>query len=941
MKTIRFAPILLAAVLLGSVFIAQPAQAANLADFQAGRIIDDSVFNNSTAMNVDQIQAFLNSKVPTCDNWGTQPYAGTTRRAYSEARGITFPLTCVKDYYENPSTHANNLSGQPIPSGALSAAQIIADASSRYSINPQVLIVLLQKEQGLTTDDWPWPYQYRSATGYGCPDSGAGCDATYYGFYNQVETAAWQFRHYAQNPNSFNFVPNQNNYVQYNPVASCGGSVVFVQNQATASLYNYTPYQPNASALAAGYGTGDSCGAYGNRNFWLYFSDWFGNPLINDPFGWDVIKTSDGRWWLVIGKTKRYISSINLYNDWGLDKKPLRNVSDAEANTYATLPDLGRLGWFGERYYYVDGGKKYWLSTDQLVQAWGQWYQRPLAAPAYTLLGNIPDGGGATYYITQTTENKVGFLDNGKYYSITPSEADRWQANPIALTADTFDNYFGQAGSVGYTVTVNGLDFIVDDGHLLDVTNPVLKRAYNVANATFSPVPGSISIFMRSYQATPTVRADGDNNWYRLLGGKKYFLQIIATAKTWGSGNGPTIISPKLMNSFTSGSTLLAIVHDPSTDDYYLVDDSVRHKLTGAMRDALLGGGIPYPDVDTASLNDLAAGSDISVPLLRNREQGHIYTINNGYTYHIPTMDVLHAYGSPRRYTPADVSADATYSLSPSFVPTSMFIANGSTTYFMQDGYAYPISSGAVNDWVGGSTAKDYTAPNFSSRFNVLTTPITQEVNELGHDLIASNGTLVDVGSYNDAYDNSSSWPGLVAFGMPRATGTYIVRSSDPNDVRHWLINQGNKYYIANLDQLSAYTHGFGIPITTLSPTALNLFSVGSGNPSLLMVTQSGGFKLLENDGTFYSFPNGDTAVNFIGNNRIENLSQSIANTFNRERKPITRLIRDPSGKIYWVENGQKRWILNAAALQLYSATPITDVSSGITNWLPDGAVIQ
>jgi hypothetical protein len=69
--------------------------------------------------------------------------------------------------------------------------------------------------------------------------------------------------------------PLGNNYIQYNPNAACGGSVVNIRSLATSALYRYTPYQPNAGALAAGYGTA-SCGAYGNRNFYLYFEDWFG-----------------------------------------------------------------------------------------------------------------------------------------------------------------------------------------------------------------------------------------------------------------------------------------------------------------------------------------------------------------------------------------------------------------------------------------------------------------------------------------------------------------------------------------------------------------------------------------------------------------------------------------------------------------------------------------
>src|SRR5690606_24086380 len=45
--------------------------------------------------------------------------------------------------------------------------------------------------------------------------------------------------------------------------------------QATANLYIYTPYRPNVAALAAGYGSGDSCSTYGNRNFYNFYVDWF------------------------------------------------------------------------------------------------------------------------------------------------------------------------------------------------------------------------------------------------------------------------------------------------------------------------------------------------------------------------------------------------------------------------------------------------------------------------------------------------------------------------------------------------------------------------------------------------------------------------------------------------------------------------------------------
>ncbi len=260
------------------------ASALSGSDFKAGRIIDDTVFYNSSSMTVPQIQEFLNSKVPICDTNGTKPYASTTRAAYGTSRGYPPPYTCLKDYSQTIPTITNggsDLCKNSVTGGTKSAAQIIYDASVACGINPQTLIVLLQKEQSLITDDWPWSNQYRSATGYGCPDT-APCDAEFYGFFNQVYQAAKAFRRYEANPNSYNYKANRNNNIYYNPnLSGCGSSNVFIENQATASLYIYTPYQPNASALNNLYGTGDSCGAYGNRNFWRMFNDWFGSTYTS------------------------------------------------------------------------------------------------------------------------------------------------------------------------------------------------------------------------------------------------------------------------------------------------------------------------------------------------------------------------------------------------------------------------------------------------------------------------------------------------------------------------------------------------------------------------------------------------------------------------------------------------------------------------------------
>lgn len=268
---------LVVSLLIGQSF---HASAVTGADWNAGNIISDSQFFNSSSMSSAEIQNFLNSMVPTCDTWHTGFY-GSSGAWYGP------PFTCLKNYTENN----------------LTAAQIIYNAAKTYSINPKVLLVLLQKEQSLITDTWPASYQYKSATGYGCPDT-APCDTQYYGFTNQVNLAAHQFQLYAATPNSYRYKAYQSNSILWSPTTSCGSSSVYIANQATAGLYNYTPYQPNQAALNNLYGTGDSCSAYGNRNFWRIYNDWFGSTQSQETFieirshlshvGWTNITTNNG-----------------------------------------------------------------------------------------------------------------------------------------------------------------------------------------------------------------------------------------------------------------------------------------------------------------------------------------------------------------------------------------------------------------------------------------------------------------------------------------------------------------------------------------------------------------------------------------------------------------------------------------------------------------------
>ncbi len=230
----------------------------DMTGWDATRIIDDDVFFDATTMNEEQVAALI-AKV----NTGCRAGRGGTP-CLADA---TFTTADVAATTYCPGGYEG---AQDEP-----AAAVVSKVAASCDVNPQVLLTLLQKEQGLLTASGAQltASDYEIATGYGCPD-GSDCDPQYEGFFNQVYGAASQFQHYRLSPGSFEVVAGQPADVAYSPDSSCGSASLTVQNEATAGLYNYTPYQPDAAAADGG----DECTSWGNWNFYGFFRALFGDP---------------------------------------------------------------------------------------------------------------------------------------------------------------------------------------------------------------------------------------------------------------------------------------------------------------------------------------------------------------------------------------------------------------------------------------------------------------------------------------------------------------------------------------------------------------------------------------------------------------------------------------------------------------------------------------
>lgn len=115
------------------------------------------------------------------------------------------------------------------------------------TINPIAILVTLQKEQSLVASSNPSQWALDWAMGYGVGNT------NYQGFTTQVGWGAWQLR--------YNFERSVQDWAATYHVGQSDwldGYYVTYTNQATASLYRYTPHVFD-----------------GNFNFWKIYHDWF------------------------------------------------------------------------------------------------------------------------------------------------------------------------------------------------------------------------------------------------------------------------------------------------------------------------------------------------------------------------------------------------------------------------------------------------------------------------------------------------------------------------------------------------------------------------------------------------------------------------------------------------------------------------------------------
>lgn len=647
--------------------------------FQAGHIIDDNIFTNVNSLgststsSISAIQQFLNDMVGTCDTNGSQStsyyYNATTGEVNNSSTGTwvttsratygqrydsynntnigATPYVCINQYVENPTTGQNNLQNPSASiSGGESAAQIIYDSASQYQINPEVILVTLQKEQGLVTDNWPWLNEYEYAMGYGCPDS-TGCSASYADFYQQVNSAAWQFRYYLNNPGAYNYWIG-NNTIQYNPNASCGSSTVDIQNAATAALYIYTPYQPDAAVLS---GSSDSCSTYGNYNFWKYFTEWFGPTLdTNVTLG---VESGTSTVYVFYDGTKQGIPSQDVLDSWGLNGLPINTMDSSVFNATPT---------------------------------------------ASTVLSR---------YATNTSNNTSYFADNGNVYNVSSNDASLWNSFPgqsLSQVTNTLVNFADNQGEIKPFVSESGNStyYMVDGGTLYPFTSGVVYSSW--AGQNNAPMQLSSSYFSSMAQSSSNISSPeisvGSTDYVLSDGTSFSTNSSIATMlpSSWSILG----VDNSLLNTFKSGGQLQYMLQASNSPTVYLLNSG---ELMGIPNSQVYNAYQAGATSDTSAvssdlISQIPAGPALTTNIVNI--SGGSYVINNGLQVIPSSMSTTFD------TTNISTTLNASYlNLLPQVSAPTQFIKSSTSPviYFLNNGQLLPFSNSVTFNLTAGVTA--------------------------------------------------------------------------------------------------------------------------------------------------------------------------------------------------------------------------------------------
>jgi len=292
-------------------------------------------------------------------------------------------------------------------------------------------------------------------------------------------------------------------------------------------LYYYTPYVPNKAALDNLYGTGDACSAYGNRNFWRFYHDWFGSPIG----GGFLLKAAKGATFLIVDEVKYRVPDATLLSSLA-PLGPIGTISRDYLDSFTTVGDISPVVKNGgnDRYFFIDNGRRLAFESCEQVAAYG--------------------------------------LSCDQAVSLTSSQISAFESGPAVTNL---------------VVGANSERFVVEAGVLREILNDASAAEANIALMAPSPIRLAALSYLpvgKPIALQGSFISNRATGQVGIIADESFFPIDPATAKdvnfgVWFQGQGSTL-SPESIKALSQGPMIQSIVADDAGQQYLLAGDGKR-----------------------------------------------------------------------------------------------------------------------------------------------------------------------------------------------------------------------------------------------------------------------------------------------------------------------------------------------------------------------------
>ncbi|GAA3030689.1 hypothetical protein [Microbacterium dextranolyticum] len=810
------------------------------AGFDPENIISDALFYDGNAMSAGEIQAFLDAKIGSCGNGKCLNVLTTgisSRDAWYSA--VTGDLVC-----------------SAIQGGTMRVSDLIYRVQVACGISAKAILVTLQKEQGLVTNSAPSDWNLRAAMGASCPDTEP-CDPAFAGVGPQILKGVQQLKIYKAG--RFAKQPGIN-FIGYSPDSSCGGTTLNIRNYATAALYNYTPYQPNAASLAAGWGLGDGCSSYGNRNFYNYYTSWFGSAQGDALQVVQVSGTSErylvsggSRWTLStdeIAAQFTWIASVsrvsrdqlNTYADMGKAKRAVRArdgsvfmIDSGQRMRLQDVPQVGDFGWTasalpladdGQLARYRDGGY-----LQRVVQSGGTtWLIQGGARRQVVDLGLLARYGISPSYSSVSdaalSEYRAGapVIDAGLYrsgasikvqtdagvYSLSGTVSEsRFTSAARELAPDSFV-FLKESAALPLRVSTAGRAYVLSDDGWIKVSlveYPSSLPFTPVGQGALTGIPLNATV-----DGPHFVREHSDSTVFLLSGGG---LQPVSRAdQTWISrtyGVSPQVIV--LTDGVIADASTPEGLAKSSTGVAYLLDGARAFRLRDCAQVADWGGNCAA--LRTVSDQVLAGYGAVGnlQPLIRTSDA--VWLVQGGQRRQVIDPSILAPYGIGPNSTAVSTSTANQLPIGEPVLAPGVYTNSSGSFVVATGGGSFTLSAGQA---VGAMTALSRPLVDSSFAKIAIAGAMPSRVRSDGRSFVLTDAGWLDVDS--SMYGDSSlfmAMPSGAWRGIPLAAtdhGPHFVRSGTDE----YLVSGGSAQSVAGASERAQITAVYGV-----APTVWNL----------------------------------------------------------------------------------------------------------------------